>query len=259
MGEDTEIAKKLYLEGRAAYDSGDFGIALEKYQTAYDYDPQPGFLFNISQIYRQTGDKDRQVSMLKRYMAEEPKTEYQQQALETILPVAKRTIANYEADSEANNRLAREPRSVRKFAADAFQRAKDALASGDKETAKALFAMANRISPHPQTQRAMDFLSTPQPTEAPQPAPVAPEPGPTPQEQMMRAGTPQSQQAAQAFMSQPEPENWWDYAGQPGPVQPMPDDYQAVMGEIDRPAAPGMPADYQAVLAQLDPARRGGF
>lgn len=253
MGANTEIAKRLYLEGKAAYDKNDFGVALEKYQTAYSHDPRPGLLFNMSQIYRNIGDRRSQAVLLERYIEQEPESKW--------APAAQKVIENFNVDSEADARNAMEPKSVRDSAADAFEKAKRAYADGDIETAKAMFAVANRIAPHPRTQRALDEVSAPQqqpPMEAPQPFPQEPQPGPGPQEQMMRAATPQ--QAAQAFMAQPEPDNWWDYAGQPGPVQPMPDDYQAVMSEIDRPAAPEMPADYQAVLAQLDPARgRGGY
>lgn len=258
MGENTEIAKKLYLEGRAAYDRGDFGIALEKYQAAYNYDPRPGLLFNISQIYGSTGDRDRQAATLKRYIADDPESEYAQDA--------GRIISEYEADAESDARTAKLRPGIRQLAATAYENARTAYKSGDMETAREMLAMANKIAPHSSTQRelqrveGMGMAPQQQPTEAPQAAPAAPEPGPTPQEQMMRAGAPRSQQAARALIAQPEPENWWDYAGQEGPVRPMPDDYQAVMGEIDSPAPPQMPDDYYAVLAQVDPRLgRGGY
>jgi len=63
-------ARTKFTEGNAAYDKGDFQMALEAYLEAYRLMPLPGFLFNIAQCHRQLGRPERAAIFYRRYLAQ---------------------------------------------------------------------------------------------------------------------------------------------------------------------------------------------
>ena len=54
--EDAEKARQLFQQGSKYYDLGQFDKAIEAWQQGYDQKPDPGFLYNIAQAYRQKQD-----------------------------------------------------------------------------------------------------------------------------------------------------------------------------------------------------------
>lgn len=47
-----EAARRLFSQGRVAYDLGQYADAVEKFKAAYEQVQEPAFLFNIAQAYR---------------------------------------------------------------------------------------------------------------------------------------------------------------------------------------------------------------
>ena len=54
--EDAEKARQLFTQGSKYYDVGQFDKAIEAWQAGYDQKPDPSFLYNIAQAYRQKED-----------------------------------------------------------------------------------------------------------------------------------------------------------------------------------------------------------
>jgi tetratricopeptide (TPR) repeat protein len=53
---DEAEAKRLYGEAQKAFSVGDFPEAIKDYKAAFKLVPKPGFLYNIAQSYRLSGD-----------------------------------------------------------------------------------------------------------------------------------------------------------------------------------------------------------
>ncbi|HEY5947702.1 MAG TPA: tetratricopeptide repeat protein, partial [Kofleriaceae bacterium] len=66
---DEETAKKDFSAGERAYNLGDFTKAVELFKKAYEEWPEPAFLFNIAQTYRQSGDCKQALFFYKRFLA----------------------------------------------------------------------------------------------------------------------------------------------------------------------------------------------
>lgn len=58
-----------FERGQAAYRLGDYDRAIEAWQRAYDADPQPLLLYNLSQAYERLGRLQEAVDALDRYLA----------------------------------------------------------------------------------------------------------------------------------------------------------------------------------------------
>ena len=56
QAQDAEKARQLFQQGSKYYDLGQFDKAIEAWQQGYDQKPDPGFLYNIAQAYRQKQD-----------------------------------------------------------------------------------------------------------------------------------------------------------------------------------------------------------
>ena len=55
-GESVEAqARRIALEGKKAFDTGDYATAITRYQEAYKLKAAPGLLFNLGQCHRKTG------------------------------------------------------------------------------------------------------------------------------------------------------------------------------------------------------------
>ena len=65
-------AEDLFNEGQAAYDHGDYTLAIDRWQESYRLSKEPGLLFNIAQAYRRAGDCNRALSTYKRFVAIDP-------------------------------------------------------------------------------------------------------------------------------------------------------------------------------------------
>src|SRR5689334_23312553 len=59
--QDAEKARQLFQQGSKYYDLGQFDKAIEAWQQGYDQKPDPGFLYNIAQAYRQKQDATKAI------------------------------------------------------------------------------------------------------------------------------------------------------------------------------------------------------
>jgi len=66
---DEATAKKKFEEGERAYNLGQFKRAVDLFTEAYQEHPNPTFLFNIAQTYRQAGDCKQAQFFYKRFLA----------------------------------------------------------------------------------------------------------------------------------------------------------------------------------------------
>jgi tetratricopeptide (TPR) repeat protein len=73
---DGPRARALALEGRKAFDAGDFAGAILRYQEAWRLEPVPGLLFNLGQSYRRAREPQRALSYYRRYLETKPAAAY---------------------------------------------------------------------------------------------------------------------------------------------------------------------------------------
>jgi tetratricopeptide (TPR) repeat protein len=66
---DEATARKAFDEGERAYNLGDFPKAVELFRKAFEEWPEPAFLFNLAQTYRQMGDCKQASFFYKRFLA----------------------------------------------------------------------------------------------------------------------------------------------------------------------------------------------
>src|SRR5881394_4017000 len=71
--QDAEKARQLFQQGSKYYDLGQFDKAIEAWQQGYDQKPDPGFLYNIAQAYRQKSDAAKAIFFYKGYLRNSPK------------------------------------------------------------------------------------------------------------------------------------------------------------------------------------------
>jgi len=71
--QDAEKARQLFQQGSKYYDLGQFDKAIEAWQAGYDQKPDPGFLYNIAQAYRQKQDATKAIFFYKGYLRNSPK------------------------------------------------------------------------------------------------------------------------------------------------------------------------------------------
>jgi hypothetical protein len=73
QAQDAEKARQLFQQGSKYYDLGQFDKAIESWQQGYDQKPDPGFLYNIAQAYRQKQDAAKAIFFYKGYLRNSPK------------------------------------------------------------------------------------------------------------------------------------------------------------------------------------------
>ncbi len=73
QAQDAEKARQLFQQGSKYYDLGQFDKAIEAWQQGYDQKPDPGFLYNIAQAYRQKQDPAKAIFFYKGYLRNSPK------------------------------------------------------------------------------------------------------------------------------------------------------------------------------------------
>jgi tetratricopeptide (TPR) repeat protein len=72
--DDEARAKPIAMEGKKAFDSGDFATAIARYEEAYKLKAAPGLLFNLGQCHRKSGDLEKALSYFRRYLETNPPT-----------------------------------------------------------------------------------------------------------------------------------------------------------------------------------------
>jgi len=73
QAQDAEKARQLFQQGSKYYDLAEFDKAIEAWQQGYDQKPDPGFLYNIAQAYRQKQDPAKAIFFYKGYLRNSPK------------------------------------------------------------------------------------------------------------------------------------------------------------------------------------------
>lgn len=95
--ERTRAAKTAYLDGKRAYDTGRFDVAVTHFERAYEIKPAPLLLFNIGQCYRGLGDHEKAAFLFRRYLSEDPRSK-ERELVEGL-------IADSEAKAEEARKL----------------------------------------------------------------------------------------------------------------------------------------------------------
>jgi len=70
--EDRAAAKEHYVKGKTHFDLGEFADAALEFKAAYKLYPQPVFLFNIGQCYKNLGDSKNALFFFKSYLTNAP-------------------------------------------------------------------------------------------------------------------------------------------------------------------------------------------
>ena len=69
---DKLKARKLVEDGIKAQDRGDYQLAIQKYQEAYDLKPHPTLIYNLAQAHRLAGHDAQARALYERYLHEAP-------------------------------------------------------------------------------------------------------------------------------------------------------------------------------------------
>ena len=112
-GEDAEKARQLFQQGSKYYDLGQFDKAIEAWQHGYDQKPDPGFLYNIAQAYRQKQDAAKAIFFYKGYLRNSPKAHNRAEVEQKIAALQKQLDAGAPPrrhdDAAARTRRRRRP------------------------------------------------------------------------------------------------------------------------------------------------------
>jgi tetratricopeptide (TPR) repeat protein len=71
QGQNSE-AMKVALEGKRAFEAGEYEIAIRKYEAAQRIKPAPGLLFNLAQSHRFAGHSETAASYFRNYLLTRP-------------------------------------------------------------------------------------------------------------------------------------------------------------------------------------------
>jgi hypothetical protein len=93
QAEDAEKARQLFQQGSKYYDVGQFDKAIEAWQQGYDQKPDPGFLYNIAQAYRQKQDAAKAIFFYKGYLRNSPKAHNRAEVEQKIAALQKQLDA----------------------------------------------------------------------------------------------------------------------------------------------------------------------
>lgn len=66
----AEGAREKFMQGQQAYQQGDYETAIAAWQAAYELDPRPLILYNLSQAYERYGKLSEAVQALEKYTSE---------------------------------------------------------------------------------------------------------------------------------------------------------------------------------------------
>jgi hypothetical protein len=97
---DPEKARELFQQGSVYFDSGQFGKAIEVWQRGYEEKQDPGFLYNMAQAYRLSGDPRKAVFFYKSFLRNSPKTSQRQEVEEKLATLQKQIAAEDRAAAE---------------------------------------------------------------------------------------------------------------------------------------------------------------
>lgn len=68
----AQEARELFVQGQAAYETGDYDTAVRNWEQAYELDPRPLLQYNLAQAYERLGQLDRAVAAYRIYVDNTP-------------------------------------------------------------------------------------------------------------------------------------------------------------------------------------------
>lgn len=68
----AQEARELFLQGQAAYETGDYDTAVQNWERAYELDPRPLLQYNLAQAYERLGLLDQAVAAYRVYIENTP-------------------------------------------------------------------------------------------------------------------------------------------------------------------------------------------
>jgi tetratricopeptide (TPR) repeat protein len=79
-------ARAVYAKGKAAYERGEYAVALAHFEEAYRLSPAAALLFNMAQAHRLSGPEHCQqaLDLYRRYVAADPEAKNREEAAERI-------------------------------------------------------------------------------------------------------------------------------------------------------------------------------
>jgi len=77
-------AETLFNQGQAAYDHGDYTLAIDRWEEAYRLSKEPALLFNVAQAHRLANDCEQSLSSYKQFIALDPTSEQRPLADELV-------------------------------------------------------------------------------------------------------------------------------------------------------------------------------
>jgi tetratricopeptide (TPR) repeat protein len=93
-------ARAAALEGKKAFDLGDYAKAIEQYENAYRLKAAPGLLFNLGQSHRKAGNFDRATFYFRRYLETNPPSAQAKATEDVLAEVEKEAAAKKSEKSE---------------------------------------------------------------------------------------------------------------------------------------------------------------
>jgi tetratricopeptide repeat protein len=95
--DDAQAARELFTQGNTFFDLGQFEKAIDAWQQGYQLKNDPGFLYNIAQAYRTTGDTQKAIFFYKRYLSNAPKARNREEVEQKIAALQKQLAAQEQA------------------------------------------------------------------------------------------------------------------------------------------------------------------
>ena len=99
--EDAERARQFFQQGSKLYDVGQFDKAIEAWQHGYEEKPDPSFLFNIAQAFRQKEDPAKALFFYKSYLRNAPKAQNRTDVEQRIAALQKQLDSGGKATAPA--------------------------------------------------------------------------------------------------------------------------------------------------------------
>lgn len=101
----ADAAKAKAESAKAAFDRGDYAVAVEEYREAYRLMPSPGLLYNLGQAYRLVGSCAEAVEAYREYLRLVPESPYTETAQQNL---AAAEVCARDADAAAKRREERQ-------------------------------------------------------------------------------------------------------------------------------------------------------
>lgn len=139
-------AKKHFAAGKKHHDASQWDAAVAEYLAAYQLDPNPAFLFNLGQVYRLKGDREKAVEYYQRYLEAAPSAKGSEEARTYATKLkaeldAEAAAAREKAEAEARRAAEEAQRTAqREREAEEAQRLKLEAERRDAESARAAAA-----------------------------------------------------------------------------------------------------------------------